>query len=49
MKQYIVKDVDNPKKAEVLMNQMAQYGWEVKSTCYWQTSLSYKIVITFEK
>lgn len=49
MKQYIVRDVDNPKKAEVLMNQMAQQGWEVKATSYWQTSLSYKIVITFER
>ena len=49
MKEYKVIEVDGPKKLEGTMNQMANNNWEVKDVCYWQTSLNYKIIVTFER
>ena len=49
MKEYKVTIVDSPKKLEGIMNQMAQSNWEVKNVCYWETSLDYKLVVTFER
>ena len=47
MKEYKILKAGNKKKAEELMNQMSQEGWEVVSTCPCRGLLSLKILITF--
>ena len=49
MKSYKVLSVKNPKDAEAQMNEMARQGWEVKAVTFWETAMSYQLVITFER
>ncbi|MBU3102978.1 DUF4177 domain-containing protein [Clostridium gasigenes] len=48
MKEYKVIDAKNTKKAEVIMNEMAQQGWRVISTAVW-TNFQILLTITFER
>ena len=49
MKQYKVIVVKSPEDAEQEMNRFAQQGWEVKAVTFWETAMSYRLVITFER
>lgn len=49
MKSYKVLSVKSTKEAENQMNEMAKQGWEVKAVTFWETAMSYQLVITFER
>ena len=48
MKEYKILGAKNFAHAEQQMNEMAQEGWEVVDTCYYNDFL-YRIIITFSR
>ena len=49
MKEYKVITVKSPEKAEEEMNAYALEDWEVKAVTFWQTVMSYCLVVTLER
>ena len=49
MKIYKVCTAKTPENAEKQMNELARDGWSVKAVTAWETSLTYQLVITFER
>ena len=49
MMEYKVITVKTPEEAEKEMNRYAKEHWTVKAVTHWETSLSYRLVITLER
>ena len=49
MKEYKVLTAKTPEEAEAVMNQMARQGWTVTAVTKWDTTMAYRLAITFEK
>ena len=49
MKEYKVMTAKTPEEAEAVMNQMARQGWTVTAVTEWDTTMAYRLAITFEK
>ena len=49
VKEYKVITVKSPEDAEKDMNAHALEGWEVKAVTFWETAMSYRLVITLER
>ncbi|WP_294498106.1 hypothetical protein [uncultured Gemmiger sp.] len=49
MKKYKVFTAKAPEEAESEMNRMAQQGWRVVAVTFWETAMSYRLVVTMEQ
>ena len=49
MKEYKVITVKSPEDAEKKMNFYALEGWGVKDVTFLETTMSYRLVVTFER
>ena len=49
VKEYKVITVKSPEDAEKEMNHYALEDWEVKDVTFWETAMSYRLVITLER
>ncbi len=49
MMEYKVITVKTPEDAEKEMNQYAKEHWTVKAVTFWETAMSYQLVITLER
>ncbi len=49
MMEYKVITVKTPEDAEQEMNRYAAENWTVKAVTFWETAMSYRLVITLER
>ena len=49
MKEYKVIVAKSPEDAEKEMNHHALENWEVKAVTFWETAMSYRLVVTLER
>ena len=49
VKEYKVITVKSPEDAEEKMNCYALEDWEVKAVTFWETAMSYRLVVTLER
>lgn len=49
MKQYKVVVAKTPEDAEEEMNRYSAENWDVKMMTFWETAMSYRLIITFER
>lgn len=49
MMQYKVITVKSPADAEKEMNLYAAENWTVKAVTFWETAMSYRLIITLER
>lgn len=49
MKEYKVITVKSPEDAEKEMNHYALDDWNVKDVTFWETAMSYRLVVTLER
>lgn len=49
MYEYKVVTAKSPEDGEKEMNLMAANGWRVVAVTFWETAMSYRLIITFER
>lgn len=49
MKEYKVITAKTPEEAQIEMNKYACDSWEVTAVTMWETAMTYRLVITFER